>query len=190
MNPIDIFAMARTGATLAGEQQMTRMPRLGASLMRQDGMLAYRCQALTDEQGRPAMNLWLRALLPLRCDRCGRELDFALSVERRFFFVASEAELAAIEIDDAPEEPLLGSSHFDLAGLIEDEAILQLPLSPRHAGCVAQATASAAAPHPNPFAQLRGLREQLRGKDGAAAGPAQDGDGSAPAEPKSRRTSR
>jgi uncharacterized protein len=191
MNSIDVFRMARSGASLDGELDLARMPRLAASLMRHDGRLAFGCQGRIDSRGRPAMQLTLRARLPLCCDRCARELDFALSVQRTFYFVASEAELAAIEIDDAPEEALLGSAHFDLAGLIEDEAILQLPISPRHDGCaLLEEAAALGAPRPaNPFAQLQGLREELRSRAAPGALPGEAVAGSGPTRPKIRRNS-
>jgi uncharacterized protein len=192
MKPIDVFRMARIGASLHGDVELARLPRLAASLMRCDGRLAFEAQGRIDPHGRPAMALSLQALLPLRCDRCARELEFALSVQRPFYFVHSEAELAAIEVDDAPDEPLLGSAHFDLAGLIEDEAILQLPLSPRHDACApAQAVGVAPeeAPRPHPFSQLQGLRERLRGPAADdAAGKAQ-GNEAPPARPRTGRTS-
>jgi len=160
MQPVDVYQMARSGARLAGALALARLPRLGASLLRHDGELAYLCVGLHDDRDRPALHLALQARLALRCDRCGRELEFGLDVERRFYFVASEPELAAIEIDDAPEEALLGSARFDLAGLIEDEAILQLPLSPRHAHCAPPDKLAALAPEPrtSPFAALQNLR--------------------------------
>jgi uncharacterized protein len=174
MIPIDVFAMARTGAERAGELPLAQLPRLAAGLARAEGSLQYRARGFTDGLGRPSLRLQLRAQLPLRCDRCGRETVFDLQAERVFYFVATEAELAAIEVDAAPEEALVGATGFDLAGLAEDEAILQLPLSPRHEQCEAASRGAnpeaAAAPRPNPFAQLAGLREQLR----AGAAPATD----------------
>lgn len=75
----------------------------------------------------------------------------------------SEADLADIPVDDAPEEPLVGSAHFDLAALIEDEAILQLPISPRHPDCAApfpvEPDADAEEERPHPFAELARLRK-------------------------------
>ncbi len=173
MQPVDVYTLARTGARRAGELPLARLARLGASLLRQDGALAYDCQGLVDALGRPALRMSLHAPLALRCDRCGGELLYELAVQRVFYFVDSEAQLAAIEIDDTPEEPLLGSIQFDLAALIEDEAILQLPLSPRHAHCAPRRDASAAsAPaRPNPFAALQALRGHLGGPALPAAGP-------------------
>jgi uncharacterized protein len=179
MPPIDVLRLARTGGRLEGECELAALPRLGASLARRAGTLAWSAQGLLDDQGRPALRLALHGLLPLRCDRCSAELAFVLEVERLFYFVASEAELAAIEIDDAPEEALLASERFDLQELIEDEAILQLPLSPRHDGCApppeVAAGAAALAARPNPFAQLQALREQLAGSPPEAPEGGSDG---------------
>jgi uncharacterized protein len=156
MDRIDVFTVARNRADWSGRLPLAAMPRLCASLMDgpgdRDGMLAYRCRGLIDAQGRPGLELRLDAILPLRCDRCAQKLALVLEAERRFYFVTTQAELAAIPIDDAPEEALLGSAQFDLAALIEDEAILQLPISPRHADCVG---AARAAPHKLPPRPIR-----------------------------------
>ncbi|SPJ16939.1 putative metal-binding protein, possibly nucleic-acid binding protein [Burkholderiales bacterium] len=165
MAKIDVFALARAGATLDGKIAFAAMPRLAQSLMHREGTLSYRCVGLIDERRRAALHVFLDAVLPLRCDRCGCELDLALTVKGRFYFVHTEADLAAIAIDDSPEEALLGSPQFDLASLIEDEAILHLPISPRHEDCVPQAKLPSMDPVPDrrqPFAQLAGLRDQLR----------------------------
>lgn len=178
MDPIDVFAMARNHKAWEGQVPLARLARLCTSLTDgpgdRAGVLQYRCRAGLDGHGRPSLNLVLAAVLPLRCDRCAQKLDLPLAADRDFFFVATEAELAAIPVDDAPEEALLGSGQFDLAGLIEDEAILQLPLSPRHPDCrpaagpmarqsgPAQADDTAGgAGRPKPFAGLAALRASL-----------------------------
>ncbi len=180
MDRIDVFTVARTGAHWEGQLDLARMPRLAGSLLLEhggDGAVAYRCHGYTDAQGRPGLRLWLNADLPMRCDRCAQPLRLALAAERDFYFVASGAELAAIPIDDAPEEALLGSAQFDLAALIEDEAILQLPLSPRHPDCAPARKPptepfAAGGPRsdgrrpddegrPHPFADLADLRDRL-----------------------------
>lgn len=177
MDRIDVYTAARSGATWRGRMALSAMPRLCASLTDGPGdraaLLEFACRGLTDDQGRPALELQLDATLPLRCDRCSGKLALALEAYRIFYFVGTQAELAAIPIDDAPEEALLGSTQFDLAGLIEDEVILQLPISPRHADCVSVVGQSAAPPgfaampagedeRPHPFAGLAALRNQLQ----------------------------
>jgi uncharacterized protein len=136
MSTIDVFSLARTGATREGEIPLSAMRRLGAALANTAGSLRYRYEGMVDPQRRPALRLNLHGLLPLLCDRCGQELAFDLSCERQFFFVRSQRELDAIAVDATAEEPLLGDTHFDIDGLIEDEAILQLPMSPRHEHCL------------------------------------------------------
>jgi uncharacterized protein len=94
-----------------------------------------------------------------------------VSLQSSFFFVQTEAELARIPVDDTDDEPLLGSRRFDLDELVEDELILALPISPRHADCRSTAGASdgdageggVTAPdlgdgRPSPFAVLAGLK--------------------------------
>lgn len=182
MDRIDIYAAARSRASWTGRVPLSAMPRLCASLTDgpadRDALLAYACRGFTDDQGRPALELRLDAVLPVRCDRCGRKLALALEAERAFYFVDTQAQLAAIPIDDTPEEALLGSPQFDLAGLIEDEAILQLPISPRHADCdpavdgagavaMHRPDAPAADERTHPFAGLAALRDQFKGPGAA-----------------------
>jgi len=181
METLDVFDLARSADTRSGSLALAVLPRLAASLVSTEGSVAWSVRGATDTLGRPALTLDLAAPLALRCDRCGGRLDLNLAVSRNFFFVSDEAALAAIPVDDAPEEALLGSTHFDLAGLIEDEAILQLPISPRHArqrDCrPAVPLGSAAQERPHPFAQLAGLRDQL---SSANPGPADHANGVVP----------
>ena len=190
MDRIDVFAIARNRADWEGRLPLMAMPRLCASLTDgpgdRAGALGYRCRGGVDARGRPSLTLWLDGVLPLRCDRCSQKLALALETERTFYFVATQAALAAIPIDDTPEEPLLGSGQFDLAALIEDEAILQLPISPRHADCVAAVPAAPATAAsdagpvpaaagqgpPHPFAGLAALRSRPH-RPGADRSPAQ-----------------
>lgn len=165
MNTVDVFQMARLGLSLEGRVAISDMPRLASALAHSRGALRYDCIGHIDEHGRPALRLQIEGVLPVRCDRCGEEFDLALQAHKTFFFVGTEAELAGIPIDDLPEEALLGSSRFNLQALIEDEAILQLPISPRHEACVAasEPTETAAqSDRSHPFAPLEALRERLR----------------------------
>ena len=165
MNTVDVFQMARLGSSLEGQIAIADMPRLASALAHSRGALRYRCVGHIDEHGRPALQLQIEGVLPLRCDRCGEELELALQAQKKFFFVRTEPELVGIPIDDSPEEALLGNSRFDLQGLIEDEAILHLPISPRHESCVAagEPTSTAAqTDRPHAFAPLAALRERLR----------------------------
>ncbi|MBV5298452.1 MAG: DUF177 domain-containing protein [Rhodoferax sp.] len=114
----------------------------------------------------PWLHLTINTVLPLTCQRCLGPVDMAIDIDRWFRFVETEA--AAQKQDDASEEDLLVSSReFDLAGLIEDEVLMDLPLVPRHDICpvavklaVADADFVETPEKPNPFASLAPLKGQ------------------------------
>ena len=158
---VDVFELARTGGDVAGRAALERLARLQPSLADVAGELAYALRGFVDERGRPAAELDFRGTVHLTCDRCGRPLPFALGGSARYYFVRTEDELARIPVDDTPDEPLLGAARFDLLELVEEEAILGLPISPRHADCEAGAMPAPALPddaaRPHPFAALARL---------------------------------
>lgn len=161
----DVFELARERRTLEGELPLSALPRLVASLLRSDGRLSYRIQGTVDERGRPGARMQLTADLVLECQRCNQELVHRLQRDAQFRFVASEDELNALPIEDDEVDVVVGTRHMDIAAWVEDEAILSLPLIPRHDGCrpaVPMATADSASDasgqRPNPFAALAGLK--------------------------------
>lgn len=164
IEPVDVFELARTGGEVAGRRPLTDMPRAAESLASPGGELVYRLQGFRDARGRPAARLHFEASPALICDRCSGPVELALEGEATYYFVRSEAELARIPVDESEEEPLLGSARFDLGELLEDELILALPISPRHADCAASGLtddAPAAQPEPerpHPFAALAKLK--------------------------------
>jgi uncharacterized protein len=113
--------------------------------------------------------VWLRlkidATVPLTCQRCLGPVDVALAVDRAFRFVADE-ETAAAQDDDCEEDLLAISHDFDLAGLVEDEMLMALPLVPMHETCpihvklavADEAFGTEATAKPNPFAVLARLK--------------------------------
>lgn len=136
---IDVYELARSVGEVRGELLLSSARRLAAALVETSGSLSYRLTGGLDDRGRPAAALELTGSLQLRCDRCGLPVAVPIRERAAFYFVADADELARLPIDDAPDEPLLGSRQFDLAALVEDQAILALPISPRHADCAAPA---------------------------------------------------
>ncbi len=120
----------------------------------------------SDQTGQPQawLHLNVSLSLPLTCQRCLETVDVPLKIGRAFRFVATEAQ-AELE-DDASQEDVLVLSHdFDLAALIEDEVLMDLPVVPRHESCpvpvkltAEDADFSAAPSRPNPFSVLAGLK--------------------------------
>jgi len=166
----DVFALARERREIAGELPLAALPRLAESLLSTDGALRYRIRGEVDDRGRPGAAMHLVARLPMECQRCGGPVDIDLRRDARFRFVADEAQLGAEPDDDDDVDVIVGSQRMELVPWIEDEAILSLPLVPRHeAGdpqcrpavplsATAGEPASAEAVRPNPFSVLAGLK--------------------------------
>lgn len=162
---LDVFELARMQATVSGRLPVAAMTRLADSLAGSSGELEYTLQGDVDDRGRPAARLSVRGTVQLVCDRCGSAVPFELDCESHYYFVRTEQELSRIPVDDSPDEPLLGSTRFDLYELIEDEAILALPVSPRHDACqpaaeLPAATAEGNPERPHPFAALAQLKSR------------------------------
>ncbi len=167
---VDVFELAKRGGSREGRLGLADLPRLAASQAPQaaephpPAPIEFRFEGFTDERRRPSAHLSLHGEIDLPCDRCGKPIRWTVRVDARYFFVRGEDELARLPVDESEEEPLLGSTRFDLHELIEDEAILALPMSPRHDACdlavplPAPDEPPAEAVRPNPFAQLQKLK--------------------------------
>ncbi|HYM48762.1 MAG TPA: YceD family protein [Burkholderiaceae bacterium] len=165
---IDSFEIARSRQRIEGEVAVARLPRLVEFLAAADGALRYRIDGVIDDQGHPAADLHLTGRLRLICQRCNAPFDFELDRTTRFRFVASEEELNVLPIEDDEIDAVVGSRTMNVHDWIEDEAILSLPLVPRHDECsppliVGSDPDSVAAP--NPFAVLAGLRPDSDDED-------------------------
>ena len=157
---VDVFELAHSAGRVAGSIPVAALPRLAAAVTRVDGPLDYELEGFIDELGRPAARLQLQGRLVMPCDRCNGPLDSVLEARSTFFFVADEAQLNAVPIDESEVDALIGSAQFDLWNLVEDEAILALPLSPRHDACRPAVLEQPAAEEerPSPFAALEQLK--------------------------------
>lgn len=157
---IDVFALARAHGEMHGRIELARFPRLAPMLASSAGSVDWRLTGAVDARGHPAATLALSATLVVKCDRCGLAVDLPGDSESAFWFVATEEELNAQPIEvDAPE-PLLGSRHFAIAQLVEDELILSIPISPRHAHCALADDAEPQAEGPRPLAALAALKSR------------------------------
>jgi uncharacterized protein len=192
---IDTHEFTRRGDVAEGRVPLAELERLASLLVAHEGVLAWRLagdsELGADGSRRAHLHLALSATLAMRCVRCLERIDVPLDVERDYRLVATEAQAEQEDVDEDEVDLLVGARRFDLAGLVEDEAIMALPPAPRHDDCSAPAAASlegesvqpeAPAPEPrNPFAALGALRggaAQL--PDDASADPS---DESAPAGP-------
>lgn len=167
---LDVKAMALHGKPLSGHEALSNYKRLASDLHEPAAELLLTWVASFEARGgatgatEPWLHLGLDTRFPMVCQRCMAPLDLPVSIRRVFRFVATEAN-AEEQDDDSEEDLLVLTREFDLAGLIEDELVMAVPLIPRHDVCPTTLPMTAidadfdesAANKPKPFAALSGL---------------------------------
>jgi len=168
---LDVNGFAEAGATISGSEPVKGYKRLYAELLQpsDDLMVQWTAEGQLrsglDGGAVPWMHLAAHTVVPMVCQRCLAPVDVVLDVDRWFRFVADEA-IAAAEDEESEEDVLVANRDFDLHGLIEDELLMEIPVTPRHEQCPEPARLSVADPdfdaaeraQPNPFAVLKQLK--------------------------------
>ena len=166
---VDVWQLARLGGTLRGRAALAGFARLLEGLPGQpaDREVVWSLAGETDGLGQRHVALRVRAVVTLECQRCLAMFDLPLHVDTRLRLVEAEEELEAEDMpEDEPDVPdrVLGSTHFDVAELVEDELILTLPYVPKHEVCPSLPKALETAEggdtrRPSPFAVLADLKK-------------------------------
>lgn len=138
---LDVRTFAETGTLLEDDEPLSAFARLSQEAAADPGAARVRWKAhgLMRQAGIsaslvPWLHLEADSALPLICQRCLEPMTAALKVDRWFRFVADEATAAA-EDEQAHEDVLALSRDFDLRGLVEDELLMEIPVTPRHVRC-------------------------------------------------------
>lgn len=136
---IDTTEFTRTGQRLSGRSPLARLVRMSDMLTDDDGELEW---TLEGERSRRAdggfdahLALAFAGQVRMRCVRCLEPVEIAIGDRRHFKLVVTEsvAEREDAQTDDF--DLLVSSPHFEVLDLLEDEAILALPLAPSHGSC-------------------------------------------------------
>lgn len=168
---LDVTAFAEAGVTLSGRTGLKDFPRLSAETTgaTPDATVPWKARGEARPGGTGAVEPWLHltadATVPLVCQRCLAPVDTELVVDRWFRFAPDE-DAAALEDETSEEDVLVASRDFDLQALLEDELIMEIPVTPRHEVCpdapslaaVDEDFDAAVEAAPNPFAVLGALR--------------------------------
>ena len=169
---LEVLAFCRQAGALQGQWPLRAMDRLA------DGLLAVAPEAMVDWTAQGSLvpaagaedEVWLRvqaqATVARQCQRCLQPMDAALDVDRRFRFVRTEAQAAALD-ETSDDDVLVLLPRLDLMALLEDELILALPIVPMHALCPvpllpADGDAVLDEQPPHPFAALAALRGRAK----------------------------
>lgn len=132
MPVIDSLEFARTGQTLSGRVPISQLARLRDSLFDGLGELQFEVKGGHDPRRRPVLVLEINGVLHLLCQRCLGVLNHPLRLSNVLLLVDA-AEAAGDRYDEEEAEWIEASRALDVTELIEDEVLLSLPYSPRHA---------------------------------------------------------
>ncbi|ACV34848.1 MAG: DUF177 domain-containing protein [Candidatus Accumulibacter sp.] len=154
---IDSLAFASEGGSLQGELQVVLLTRLLDLLTDSTGSLVYRVAGRIGQRNRPELLVEVDGVLSLRCQRCLEALEYPLELRSLLEFVDSDGDLTQEELEDDSRDFLPLQKELDVAGLIEDEILLALPIVPRHADCVLPGAVREEAAS-SPFLVLAGLK--------------------------------
>lgn len=158
---IDLFEFCRHKQQLSGHVPISELVRLSAELADNNGELAWSLYGSQHETGAAQLTLQLEGEVHLNCQRCLTAYPLAIASKSLLVLAKTEAEADETEarLDDDSIDVIVPSSSQDLMVLVEDEALLALPLSPRHEKCPAGAASGATNDKAeSPFAVLKKLK--------------------------------
>jgi len=149
LNPrdLDILEFARSGREAAGAVRLSQLPRMlnevPADAPDRDTVFAWQAAGFTQpelqddrtEAPQPYLRLAIHGSAWLTCQRCLTPCEQAFNADPVFRIVRTEEEADEFPLEDDEVEVIVGSRHFDLVDLIEEELLLTLPLVPKHEVC-------------------------------------------------------
>ena len=158
---VDSFEFCRTGAQAAGTTPVAEFKRLSADLADSSGDLHWSFQGGLHPEGDPQLLMEVSGTVRLVCQRCMAPFDHAMASHTTLVLAVDDAQADEAEerLDDDSIDVIVGSKAMDLMTLVEDEALLSLPLSPRHESCPGPAPELGEGKAESPFSVLRKLKE-------------------------------
>ena len=159
---IDAFEFCRQRGVREGVLPVAQLTRLAADCADPSGELAWSAQGDVSPQGFAQLRLKVSAQVNLVCQRCLH--PFAHQIDTNSLLMLGESEAHADEIeeilDDESIDVIVGSRSCDLLNLVEDEALLALPQSPKHEVCPDTGLLDALKTEKiSPFEALKGLKK-------------------------------
>jgi uncharacterized protein len=125
------WSLAQLGQRLQGQVPLIQMVRLVREFSIKAGFaqveLAFDC----DKNGRCYVQGWIRARLPLICQRCLQPLEWSVDAHPRLGLMVAESEVDRWPNDYDPWV-VKPQEQASLWRLVEDELFLALPIVARH----------------------------------------------------------
>lgn len=160
---IDTFEFCRTNSSQQGVTPVAEMARLAKECADKSGEITWNAVGATHKLGIPQMTLSVSGNVQLVCQRCLQPYAHHLDSSTVLMLGKDDADADEIEerIDDESIDVIVGSRSMELMYLVEDEALLALPQSPRHDVCPdASLLDKAKSAKISPFDALKSLKSE------------------------------
>jgi len=160
---IDAFEFCRSNGHREGATPVAEMPRLAADCADASGEIAWTIDGGQTPQAYPAMTLAVRGDVNLVCQRCMKPFGYHIDSSTMLVLGKDDADADGIEevLDDESVDVIVGSHACDIMQLLEDEALLALPQSPKHEVCPdTKLLDSLKSEKVSPFAALKSLKSE------------------------------
>lgn len=159
---IDAFEFSRLQESAEGVLQVAHLERLASETIDRAGTLRWSLKGSLDKLGHHQLHLVISGQVNLVCQRCMMAMPFDIVSESLLVLAKDDAAADVIEelLDDEAIDVIVGESEFDVIYLVEDEALLALPVAPKHDVCPAKPVeSSVVAEKVSPFAVLKNLKQ-------------------------------
>ena len=158
---IDGSRFAAEGGVVTGTLGIEHLPRL-VEMGCEGAMLQYAVRGGQDAERRATLTVETIGKLRVVCQRCLGQVELPLDLTSTLELAGTQTE---IDTADDERDRVLAAPAMDIAALVEDEAILALPMAPVHRRCETDDVAVSGTPQ-SPFASLAALRKPSPGPGG------------------------
>jgi uncharacterized protein len=126
----DPARLCALGKAYEGAIPLADLSRLAPLLTSTEGEAAFALAFRMDAEGRPVVQVKVRASLPVQCQRCLDTMMHEVDSTSRLVVVSGPEE--AERLPDDLDPLLVGNDRVALRSLLEDELLLAIPAAPRH----------------------------------------------------------
>lgn len=158
---IDAFEFCRLKERREGEISVANSARLSGECVDKSAVLSWSIEGGISGLGFAQLTLSVSGSVSLLCQRCLTPCTFDIASESLLILAKDDAHADEIEAmqDDDTIDVIVGSKTLDVMALVEDEALLAMPLSAKHEVCpdVAALDALNGAKKSSPFDVLKRL---------------------------------
>ncbi len=153
---IDAFSFCQHKERREGSVLIADLKRLVNECANTDGALNWSLDGGSDQYGHSMLQLTVTGAVQLMCQRCLTAFAFELNSKSELILAKTEEDADEIDalIQSDEIDVVVGSKTFNIMDLIEDEVLLAIPQSPKHAVCPDGVASSSASSEVSPVAAI------------------------------------